>query len=187
MNVSAQDITQLLIAYGNGDQNALNRILPTIYDELHRLASIYMRSQPSNRTLNTTALVHEAYLKLIDQQEAHWQNRAHFFCVAAKAMRQILVDYARQKKAAKRGAGKPNIALDELAIMSENRCDEWIVVDDALQKLEAIDERQGRIVELRYFTGLTIEETAATLGISSATVKREWNLARAWLAREFSQ
>lgn len=187
MNVSAQDITQLLIAYGNGDQNALNKLLPAIYDELHQLASIYMRCQPRNRTLNTTELVHEAYLKLVDQKEAHWQNRAHFFGVAAKAMRQILVDYARQKKAAKRGGGNPKISLNDITVIAAERSDDWITVDDALKKLEAIDERQVKIVELRYFTGLTIEETASALGIAPATVKREWNLAKAWLAREFSE
>jgi RNA polymerase sigma factor (TIGR02999 family) len=182
--LSEENVTQMLLAFCKGDRSAMDRLLPVIYNELHRLASRYMRGQRADHTLNTTALIHEAYLKLVDQKMVQWQNRAHFFGVAGQAMRHILVDYAREKHAQKRGGHQQKVAIDEVALVSEDRTEDWLSIDTALKKLEEIDPRQGKIVELRYFTGLTIDETAAVLEISPATVKREWNMAKAWLARE---
>lgn len=187
MNLSRQEFTQVLKAFNQGDKNALNNLLPAIYDELHDLASRHMHRQFSRHTINTTSLVHEAYLRLIDQENADWQSRAHFYNIASQAMRHILVDYARGRSAAKRGGGQAKISLDEVAVMAEDRSDEWLAVHEALNKLETIDRRQSKIVELRYFTGLTIEDTAAALDISPATVKREWIMAKAWLARELTE
>lgn len=182
--MAGENVTQMLLAFSEGDRSAMDKLLPVIYEELHRLASHYMRRQPSEHTLNTTALIHEAYLKLIDQKQVQWQNRAHFFGVASQAMRHILVDYARSKHAFKRGGARQKVSLDGVALVAEDRSEEWLNIDSALKKLEKIDPRQGKIVELRYFTGLTIDETAAVLEISPATVKREWTMAKAWLARE---
>lgn len=184
MNFTKKDFTQILNALNNDDVNNLNVVLQAIYDELHRLASRHMQRQFNRQTMNTTSLVHEAYLRLIDQKNIEWQSRAHFFNLASQAMRHILVDYARSRKAAKRGGGQARMSLDEVAVMADERSDEWLAVHEALNKLEAIDSRQSKIVELRYFIGLTIQDTAATLGISPATVKREWIMAKAWLVRE---
>lgn len=173
--------TQLLIEWGAGNRDVLDRLMPLMYDELRRLAHRYLQRERSGHTLQTTALVHEAYLNLIDQDRAQWENRAHFFAIAARVMRRILLMHARKKRAAKRGGGVPHLSLDEGAIVSGDQAEELIALDDALQRLEHMDERLGRVVECRYFAGLTIEETAEALDVSPATVKRDWRTAKAWL------
>ncbi len=178
------DITRLLAALNAGDTGAMDRLLPLIYDELHRLAHWQRQRQHAHETLNTTALVHEAFLKLVRKDDASWQNRAHFFRIAARAMRDVLVDYARRQRAAKRGGDLPDSPLSDLDALPEVDTDEVLALHEALQRLEAVDPRQGQIVELRYFVGLTIPEAADVLGISAATVKRDWTAARAWLYRE---
>lgn len=179
-----ENFTQLLIAFSKGDKNALNRLIPEIYDALHKMASRCMQHQYSRNTMNTTGLVHEAYLKLVDQQSVDWHSRAHFFNVAGQVMRQILVDHARKRQAVKRGGDIIKLSIDKVAVVAEERSDEWLAVDEALKKLSTIDQRQSKIVELRYFVGLTIDETSRLMSISPATVKREWIMARAWLIRE---
>lgn len=174
------EVTQLLHDWSDGKREALDKLLPLVYDELRRLAHNYLRRERSEHTLQTTALVHEAYLKLIDQRSVDWKNRAQFFALSAQAMRRILLDNARKHIAAKRGKGE-KISLDDAAEVSVEMDESLIALDVALQELEAIDEKQSRIIELRYFGGLTIEETAEVLKISPATVKREWTFARAWL------
>lgn len=175
----------MLARVRDGESGALDRLLPILYDELRALAR-RQRRRSSSETINTTALVHEAYEKLA-RQDGGWSDRAHFFRVAAKAMRDVLVDYARQRKAAKRGGGQPDVPLDEgAALVADERTEEVLALDEALTRLAAIDARQGEVVELRYFVGLTIPETADVLGLSPATVKREWTAARAWLYREIS-
>jgi RNA polymerase sigma factor (TIGR02999 family) len=183
---SPKDVTQLLADLNRGDQDALAKLIPLVYDELRALADSCMRRERSGHTLQPTALVHEAFLRLVDEK-LHLQNRAHFFGVAAQAMRQILVEHARARHALKRGGEAQKLALDEALDQPEEREVDLIALDDALNDLARFDPQQARIVELRYFAGLTIEETAQLLGISPATVKREWNLARAWLHREISQ
>ncbi len=193
MSSSAQ-VTRLLRDYCQGRREALDELLPLIYRELHRLARRQRRSQHAGHTLDTTALVHEAYLKLVKHQDPSWKNRRQFFWVAARAMRHILVDYAKQQRAAKRGGGKARVSLDQHAedglgerlLLSEERTEEVLALDEALERLSAFDERLSQIVELRYFAGLTIPETADALGCSPATVKRDWTTARAWLYRELS-
>jgi RNA polymerase sigma factor (TIGR02999 family) len=185
----AQDsVTQLLLNWGNGDRAALDALAPVVYDELRRLAHAYLRRERPDHTLQGTALVNEAYLRLVDQRNVHWQNRAHFFGVAAQMIRRILVDHARGHQAAKRGAGAAKLSLDDaLAVSGTGQDVNLVNLDEALKTLHDLDERQARIVELRYFTGLSIEETAEVVGISPATVKREWTSARAWLFRELSR
>ena len=180
---SPKEVTQLLQAWGQGDQRALDRLLPLVYDEMRRLAESYLRRERSDHTLQPTALVHEAYLRMIDQS-LHVENRHHFFGIAAQVMRRILVDHARAHQAAKRGGPGGKISLDEIAEQAENRAVDLIVLDDALNSLATFDPQQARIVELRYFGGLTIEEVAAVIDLSPATVKREWRLARTWLKHE---
>lgn len=187
MTPAPQDISQLLRAWGAGDQTALDRLMPLVYDELRRMAERYMNRQPAGHTLQTTALIHEAYLRLVNQQEMHWQNRAHFFGVAAKAMRSILVDYARTRQAFKRGGAARQVTLDEAAAVSTAPTAELVALDDALQRLAAFDQRKCQVVEMRYFGGLTVEETAAVLQVSPETVARDWRLARTWLLRELSK
>lgn len=184
MQNSSKHITRLLNVYSNGNKDVLSEILPLVYDELRRISSKYLRGEYRNHTFQTTELVHEAYLKLIGSENISWQSRAHFFGIAAQSMRQILVDYARKKKAKKRGEGKPNIPLDSALEISNQSDEQIIALDDALKKLESVEERSGKIVELRFFSGLTIEETAEVLSISPATAKRDWNFAKAWLYRE---
>jgi RNA polymerase sigma factor (TIGR02999 family) len=183
---SSTDVTRLLLDWSRGDQTALDRLIPLVYDELRALADRSLRQERSGHTLQGTALVHEAYLKLVDQREVRWQDRAHFFAVAAQLMRRILVDYARRHGAIKRGSGKPGLPLEEAdaLVAASAPLVDWLALDRALDRLAAFDERQARIVELRFFAGLTIEETAEVLQISPATVKNEWTLARAWLYRE---
>lgn len=160
--------------------------MPMVYEELRRQARRYLRGEQPGHTLQTTGLVHEAYLRLVDQRQSHWQNRAQFFGVAAQMMRRVLIDHARSKHAAKRGGSGIHVTLEDATVPVEQRGVELIELDEALTRLAALDPQQGRVVELRYFTGLGIEETAQVLGISPATVKREWTMARAWLRRELS-
>jgi RNA polymerase sigma factor (TIGR02999 family) len=183
MTSANPDVTALLRAWSDGDLGALDRLLPVVYRELHRQAERYMRAQPTGHTLQTTALVHEAYLRLSIRDQPEWNGRAHFFGVAAKAMRSILVDHARALLAAKRGGGANPVTLANLEDTDGRELD-VLDLDDALQRLTDLDPRKGSLVELRYFAGLNIEEAAESLGISPATAKREWRLARAWLRRE---
>jgi RNA polymerase sigma-70 factor, ECF subfamily len=180
---ASQEITQLLVDWSNGDQAALGRLLPLVNAELRQLAGRYMRRENPVHTLQTSALVNEAYLKLIDQKNVRWQNRAHFFGVAAQLMRRILIDHARQARYQKRGGGAVKVSLDETAAVTEARAAELLAVDEALEKLTAMDARKGRVVELRFFGGMTEDEIAEVLGISSPTVQREWRAAKAWLRR----
>jgi RNA polymerase sigma factor (TIGR02999 family) len=180
---STKEVTRLLVDWGNGDQEALDKLMPIIHEELRRLARHYMRRERPGHTLQTSALVNEAYLRLVDQK-VHWQNRSHFFGVAAQAMRRILVDHARAHHYAKRGGDAQKVSLDEAANLAQARASDLIALDDALTALTELDPQQGRIVELRFFGGLTIEETAEVLKISHATVEREWSMARAWLRRQ---
>ena len=179
-----REITQLLADWGSGDQAALEKLLPLVYDELHRLASSYMRRERPDHTLQTTALVHEAYLRLVGQRNVRWQTRVHFFAAAAQVMRHILVDYARGRRRAKRGDGVPPLSLDEAAVLSNERADELLAVNDALIRLAAADPRKGRVFELRYFGGMSVDEAAEALQVSPATVARDWRMAKAWLRRE---
>ena len=174
------DVTELLREWSEGDQQALSELLPIIYDELRQVAHRYLQRERAEHTLETTALVHEAYLKLIDQRSVNWQNRAHFFAIAAQAMRRILIDNARRRTAGKRGNGA-RVPLEEVAVVSGERDDNLLALDEALRQLEEIDPQQSKIVELRYFGGLTIEETSEAMSLSPATVKREWSTAKVWL------
>lgn len=182
--LAPSEITRLLCEWSGGNQAALDRLLPVVYDELHRLARSYMRQERPDHTLQTTALVHEAYLRLVDQNDVRWQTRAYFFAAAAQLMRHILVDHARGRKRAKRGDGMQELSLDEAAVLSEERADEVLVVNDALVKLSGFDGRKSKVFELRYFGGMTVEEAAEALKVSPATVAREWRMAKAWLRRE---
>ena len=178
------EITRLLADWSNGDRQALEKLTPLVYDELRRLAARYLRQERSGHTLQSTALVHEAYMKLVGQNNVRWQNRAHFFGIAAQMIRRILVDYARARRAEKRGSGAEVLALDEAIALPGGKDLDLVALDDALEGLAQIDERQSRLVELRFFTGLTIEETAEVLQMSVATAKRDWVSAKAWLSRE---
>ena|SRR5215831_14842159 len=180
-STSQEEVTQLLLAWGDGDQSALEKLMPLVYEELRRLAHQYMRREHPGHTLQTTALVNEVYFRLIDQKRMHWQNRAQFFAIAAQLMRRILVDHARSHQYAKRGGGAHKVSLDEGALVAEEQAADLIALDDALLSLASIDERKSRIVELRFFGGLSVEETAETLKTSSRTVMREWSMAKAWL------
>jgi len=181
---SRKDVTDLLIDWGKGDEEALKTLMPLVYDELHRLASRYLRNERPGHTLQTTALVHEAYLKLVDQTNTNWQNRVQFFSAAAQVMRHILVDYARSRRAFKRGGDYCRLSLDEAVISSEEKDPDLLTLIEALERLAAIDSQQSHVVELRVFGGLTVEETAEALGISARTVKREWSMAKAWLHKQ---
>lgn len=183
---SPNEITEQLIAWSKGDEAALEQLIPAVYQELRRMADHYLRGEDSGHSLQPTALVHEAYLRLIDQTKVEWQNRAHFFGVAAQMMRRILIDHAKAKHRVKRGGTAIKVMLDENVNFTQERASELLALDDALQTLARMDERKSRIVELRYFGGLTVEETAQVLGISDKTVMRDWNLAKAWLYRELT-
>ena len=183
---SPEEVSRLLAEGGNEKQAAFNRLLPLVYDELHRLASAYMSRERRDHTLQTTALLNEAYLRLADQTSAHWVDRVHFFALASKVMRQILIDYARSHGREKRGGGETRIAFDEAAVVSEERASELLALDAALRKLTELDPRKAEVVELRFFGGLTIEEAAVVLKVTPKTVTRDWNIARAWLHREIS-
>jgi RNA polymerase sigma factor (TIGR02999 family) len=183
----SKEITQLLQAWRAGDQAALDQLLALVYDELRRLAGHYLRGERQGHTLQSSALVHEAYLLLAGQDKIAWQNRAHFFGVAAQAMRRVLVEYARSRNYQKRGGKAAHVGLDAAAELAAGRVAEVIALDDALQGLAKIDARKSRVVELRYFGGLSVEETAEALGISTVTVMRDWHTAKAWLLREISR
>jgi RNA polymerase sigma-70 factor, ECF subfamily len=180
------EITALLADWRSGNQGALDRLLPLVYDELCRVASGYMRGERSNHLLQTTALVHEAYLRMVDSANVNYETRAHFFAVAAQVMRHILVDYARGQRRAKRGEGAPLLPLSEVAELADGRAEELIAVNSALDKLTAMDERKGRIFEMRYFGGMSVDEAAQALKVSPATVARDWRMAKAWLRREIA-
>ena len=184
--MSTQDFTQLLIRWKKGDQEALKALIPIVYKELHDLAHNYLRRERSDHTLRSTALVHEAYLRLADQGPADTENHAHFVGIAARLMRQILVDYARTRNAAKRGPDC-KVQLEEALALPKAKSADVLALDDALTDLARVDEQQSKIVELRFFGGLTTEETAQVLGVSTSTVKRDWNVAKAWLTREMTR
>src|SRR6185369_10551292 len=178
------DVTQLLLEWSNGDQSALDKLVPVVDRELRRLAHHYMSRERAGHTLQTTALVNEAFVRLVNRKSVQWQNRAHFFGIAAQLMRTILVDHARSHACAKRGGGAGKLELDEALAVSQQKAAEVIALDDALNALALIDPQQSRIVELRFFVGLTVEEVAEVLHVSPATIKREWSSAKAWLYRE---
>lgn len=180
-------VTQTLLNWSSGDREAAADLLPLVYDELRRLASIYLSRERQDHTLQPTALVHEAYLRLIDQTRVEWQNRAHFFGVAAEMMRRILIDHAKRTKASKRGGFAEKLALDEAVAFSEDQEVDLLALDDALSDLARLDPRQSRIVELRFFGGLTLEETAEVTKLSRATVEREWVMAKAWLYSQLAK
>ena len=183
---NSQQITEMLLAWSDGA--SLDKLMPLVYEELHRQASRYLRKERQGHTLQTTALIHEAYLKLVDQRAVKWQNRAHFFGIAAQAMRRILVDYARERHREKRGGAGRNLPIEEAALaLSQEKSIDLVALDEALTRLEKFDARQARIVELRYFSGLDINETAEVLGVSNATVRRDWNIAKAWLKQEITK
>lgn len=183
----APDVTALLISWGSGERSAADRLIPAVYAELHRQAARALRREGNEHTLQATALVHEAYLRLVDQRRVEWRNRAQFFGIAAEVMRRVLVDHARARLASKRGGGMQRLSLDEIGDVSNAGGDtDVLALHDALERLALLDADQARLVELRYFGGLNIEETADALGVSPATVKREWTLARAWLRRELA-
>jgi RNA polymerase sigma factor (TIGR02999 family) len=186
MTSSPHQITQLLKAWSNGDQSARDQVMLVVYEELRRMAHQHMRKERPGHTLQTSALVHEAYVRLVDQKAVEWQNRAHFYGIAAQMMRRILVDHARARKYAKRGGDARPVSLDEGAIVSEERTAEVVALDEALAVLAAVDQRKSQIVELRFFGGLSIEETAVVLAVSPGTVMRDWTLAKAWLRREIT-
>jgi RNA polymerase sigma factor (TIGR02999 family) len=181
---SSSEVTQLLRAWADGEQEALNKLIPLVYQELHRLAARYMRKESPNHTLQTSALVNEAYLRLVDQKKVRWQNRAHFFGVAAQLMRRILVDHARTRASLKRGAGMPKLSLNETAIITNDRAAEFLQLDEALTSLSEFDPRKSRIVEMKIFGGLKTEEIAEIEKVSADTIEREWRKAKLWLQRE---
>lgn len=180
-------VTDLLRAWGKGDSAALDKLVPLVYDELRRQAHRYLRRERPGHTLQTTGLVHEAYLRLVDQRETDWQNRAQFFAVAAQMMRRVLIDHARSKQAVKRGGDNIRVTLEDAMAAVQERGVDLLDLDEALTRLAELDPQQAKVVELRYFTGLGIEETSQVLAISPATVKREWTMARAWLRRELAR
>jgi RNA polymerase sigma factor (TIGR02999 family) len=183
MTPSPDEVTQLLLDWSNGNEAALERLTPLVYAELHCLARRHMRRERPSHTLQTSALVNEAYVRLIDQRRVHWQSRAQFFSIASRLMRRVLVDHARGHNRAKRGGGVLQVSLDEEAIVSQDRAAELIALDDALSSLAAIDQRKTQVVELRFFGGMSVEETAEVLKVSAVTVMRDWSTAKAWLKR----
>jgi RNA polymerase sigma factor (TIGR02999 family) len=183
---SQPEVTQLLKDWSGGDEGALKRLIPLVQPELHRLAHHYMRREGAGQTLQTTALLNEAYLQLVDDPARTWQNRTHFVAVSAQLMRRIMVDHARERRALKRGGGALRVPLEDVALVTETRSEELLALDEALEKLAVLDPRKSQIVELRYFGGLTVEETAAFLKLSDRTVKREWRMAKVWLYRALS-
>jgi len=184
---SSGDLTALLRAWGNGDQSALERLTPLVYDELHRLARTQMSRENEGHTLQTTALINEAYLRLVDFQGVRWQDRAHFFAVSAQLMRRILIDFARSRGVQKRGGGALQLSLDDAPAMSAQPDTNVVALDDALKALAAVDQRKSKVVELRFFGGLSVEETAEVLRVSVETVMRDWKFAKVWLLREINQ
>jgi RNA polymerase sigma-70 factor, ECF subfamily len=184
MSSSPEEVTQLLGAWSEGDPAALDRLMPLVYAELRRMARRHMGPERPGHTLQTTALVHEAYLRLVNQDRVRWKDRAHFFAIAAQVMRRILVDHARKRRNPKRGGNATRLSLEQGATVSRERAAEVVALDDALNSLAAVDDRKSRVVELRFFGGMSIDETAQVLGVSPGTVMREWTLAKAWLQRE---
>ena len=180
----SKEVTRLLGSWSRGDPEAREALMPLVYAELRRLAASYLRRERTDHTLQPTALVHEAYLRLVEQKSVQWQDKSHFFAITAQLMRRILVDHARGHLADKRGSGAPKVPLTEAIVMSQERPAELLALDESLSRLAALDAQQARVVELRVFAGLTVEETAEVLGISSATVKRDWRMAKAWLLQE---
>ena len=178
---SSEDITQLLVAWGKGDQNALEQLMPLVYAELHRLAHRHIRKERPGHTLQTSALLNEAFLRLVDQRDVSWKSRAHFFAIAVQMMRRILVDYARSRGYIKRGGNAQQVSLDEDLMISRQRNADILVLHEALNELATIDERKSKVVELKFFGGLTNEEAAEALGVSPGTVMRDWTLSKAWL------
>jgi RNA polymerase sigma factor (TIGR02999 family) len=186
MQQRPENITGLLARYGRGDKESLDELMPIVYDELRRQAARYLRREKAGHTLQTTALIHEAYVRLVDQRNVQWQNRAHFFGIAAQMMRRILVDHARSKQRVKRGGSEIRVSLSDATVAVKGQDLDVVALDEALERLGQIDEQQSRVVELRFFSGLSVEETAAVMGISKSTVKRDWSMAKAWLHRELS-
>jgi len=181
------EVTRLLSCWSDGDMSALDRLLPLVERELHQLAHRYLSRERPGHTLQTTALVNEAYLRLVDQRHSRWQNRAHFFAISAQIMRRLLINHARDRAADKRGGGARKLSLDEVSVLSPGRADDLVALDEALDSLAKLDERKARVVELRYFGGLSVEETAEILGIHPDTVTREWGRAKAFLRRELEK
>jgi RNA polymerase sigma factor (TIGR02999 family) len=184
---SSNQVTELLARWSNGEEDAREKLVPLVYDELRRLARRCLAGRPQDHTLQSTALVHEAYLRLVGRNEVHWQNRVHFFAVAARLMRGILVDHARMRHASKRGGSNLTLTLDDALAAPKQREVDLVALDDALNALSTLDPKQGQLVELRFFAGLSIEDTSHVLGVSPATVKRDWATARAWLYREMNR
>jgi len=184
---SGHELTRLLKAWSDGDATAPGKVIPLVYEELHRVARCYMAHEAPDHTLQATALVHEAYVRLVDTAQANFENRAHFFAVCAQVMRRILVDWARARQAQKRGGETPPLQLDEPLVVGEEPGADLVALDDALKTLSAQDARKGQVVELRFFGGLSVEETAAALKISPETVKRDWKFAKSWLRHELSR
>jgi RNA polymerase sigma factor (TIGR02999 family) len=182
-----QQVTELLLAWGDGDQGALDQLIPLVHAELRRIAARYMAQERPGHTLQPTALVNEVYLKLVDVERVRWQNRAHFLAVAARLMRRILVDFARSRRYRKRGGGVQHVAFDETAVIDIGRGHDLLALDDALDELARVDARQGQIVVMRFFAGLSIEEIAKVMDLSTATVGRDWKLAKSWLLRELDR
>lgn len=187
MTTTSSNVTQLLVDWRNGDEAAFAQLLPVVYDELHRIARRYMSRETASHTLQTTALINEAYLRLINQQNVDWQNRAHFFAVSARVMRGLLVDHARARAYEKRGGGAVQVSLNEELASTPELSLDVLGLDEALEQLAVVDARKSRIVELRFFGGLSVEETAKVLGVSAITIKREWLKAKAWLFRELNR
>ena len=183
----APRVTELLLAWGEGDQSALNQLIPLVHDELRRIAARYMARERLGHTLQPTALVNEVYLRLVDVERVRWQNRAHFLAVAARLMRRILVDFARTRRYQKRGGGNERVTFDEALMIDVGRGHDLLALDDALDGLARVDDRQSQIVVMRFFAGLTVEEIAGVLGVSNATVMRDWKLAKSWLLRELDR
>ena len=184
---ASHEVTQLLMAWNDGDQSALERLIPLVHAELHRIARRYMRNERAGHTLQTSALINEAYMRLIDAQQVHWQNRAHFFAIAAQLMRRVLVDFARSHGYKKRGGGAFQVSLDETMVITKERGEDLVALDEALSALSELDERKGRVVEMRFFGGLSEKEIAETLAVSQETVRRDWRLAKSWLRRRLSE
>lgn len=184
---SPPNVTELLQAWSGGDESALEKLIPLVYDELRRLAKRYIGRERPGHTLQTTALVNEAYLRLIDAQQVQWQNRAHFFAISAQLMRRILVDFARSKRFAKRGGETVQVSLAEAVLMPQERDADLVALDEAMAELAKVDERKSRVVELRFFGGLSVEETAEVLKVSAETVMRDWKVAKVWLLRELKR
>jgi RNA polymerase sigma factor (TIGR02999 family) len=186
MQTTPQELTQLLVAWSSGDKSAFDRLMPLVYEELRKMAYHHLAYERPGHTLQTRALVNEAYLRLIDQRHVQWQNRAHFFAIAARVMRRVLVDYARARNVGKRGGGTPKLMLEEAEVAGQERANSIVALDEALERLKVLDPRKSRDVELRFFGGLSNEEIAEVLEISANTVMRDWNTAKAWLHRELN-